>query len=435
MEEPTMADTDTAPTRPSRWRGRLTTLLVVLACLGVILSGVAIWLHDALLDTDTWVEITTPVIDDPAVQANIADFVGKEVVTALEVESRLEEALPDEVSMLAAPLASGVQDVITEQTQEIVASDRAREVWIEANRVVHEKIVELLRGEPGVLYAEGDEIRLNLLPVISSAVSELRLRFPRLFPGVVSVPSVTADTPAPEAIAQFETAVGRDLADDFGQITLVQNEKLEQAQRAVELFDRAVWLLVIVTIGLIVAALMLSTRRLRTALYLGAGTAIALIVVLLVESWLKDQLVAAIGSGPGTAAARTAISSVVADFTGFARLLLVAAVTVAIAAYLVARRDAVAAAARSGAAVASRAGSGLAGRRSSTGVLARHLDGFRLAGVLVGAVLLLVTLPPWWGGLLLIAAVAGYELLLSWLTHSWPWPATVTEGGPSPEGA
>ena len=427
MEEPTMADTDTAPTRPSRWRGRLTILLVVLACLGVILSGVAIWLHDALLDTETWVEITTPVIDDPAVQANIADFVGEEVVTALEVESRLEEALPDQVSMLAAPLASGVQDVITKQTQEIVASERAREVWIEANRVAHEKIVELLRGEPGVVYAEGEEIRLNLLPVVSSVVSELRLRFPRLFPGLVNVPSVSAETPAPEAIAEFEAAVGRDLADDFGQITLVQNEKLEQAQRAVELFDRAVWLLVIVTLGLIVASLLLSTRRLRTALYLGAGTAVALVVVLLVDAWLEDQLVAAIGSGPGTAAARTAITTVVADFTGFARLLLIAAVTVAIAAYVVARRDVVAAAARSGAAVATRAGNGLAGRRSSTGVLARHLDGFRLAGVLVGAVLLLIILPPWWGGLLLIAAAAGYELLLSWLTHTWPWSLSETQ--------
>jgi hypothetical protein len=117
----------------------------------------------------------------------------------------------------------------------------------------------------------------------------------------------------------------------------------------------------------------------------------------------------------------------VADFTGFARLLLIVAVAVAIAAYLVARRDVVAAAARGGAAVASRAGNGLAGRRSSTGVLARHLDGFRLAGVLVGAVLLLIILPPWWGGLLLIAVVAGYELLLSWLTHTWPWSRSETQ--------
>jgi len=113
--------------------------------------------------------------------------------------------------------------------------------------------------------------------------------------------------------------------------------------------------------------------------------------------------------------------------------MLIAAVVVAIAAYVVARRDVVAAAARGGAAVAARAGNGLAGRRSDTGVLARHLDGFRLAGVLVGAVLLLIILPPWWGGLLLIAAVAGYELLLSWLTHAWPWSAAGANGGASPE--
>ncbi|HSL94734.1 MAG TPA: hypothetical protein VLA35_02285 [Thermoleophilia bacterium] len=430
-----MADTDTAPARPSKLRGRLTILLVVLACLGVTVSGVAIWLHDALLDTEHWVEITGPIIDDPDVQATVADFVGREVVTALELESRLGTALPDEVSMLAAPLALGVQDVITEQTREIVASDTAREVWIETNRIAHEKIVELLRGEAGVLYAQGDEVRLNLLPIVSGVVAELRLRLPQLFPGIVSVPPVGAETPALEAVAQFEAALGRDLADDFGQITLVQDERIERAQRAVEVFDRAVWLLIIVTVGLIAAALLLSTRRLRTALHLGAGTAIALGIVLLVDSWLEDQLVAAIGDGPGTAAARTTITTVVADFTGFLRMLLIAAVVVAIAAYAVARRDVVAAAARGGAAVATRAGSSLAGRRSTTGVLAQHLDGFRLAGVLVGAVLLLIILPPWWGGLLLIAAVAGYELLLSWLTHAWPWSLSETERDTSAEAA
>jgi hypothetical protein len=53
----------------------------------------------------------------------------------------------------------------------------------------------------------------------------------------------------------------------------------------------------------------------------------------------------------------------------------------------------------------------------------------------VGAVLLLIILPPWWGGLLLIAAVAGYELLLGWLTHTWPWPAEGTDDDTSAEAA
>ncbi len=418
-----MSADETSATRPSKWRGRVTVALVILACLGVSVSGVAIWLHRALLDTDQWVEITAPIIDDPAVQRSVADYVGREVVTALEVEARLEQALPAQVSMLAAPLASGVRDVITEQTQEIVASEQAREIWIEANRVAHDKIVELLRGEPGVLYAEGDQIRVNLLPIIGRVVSELRARFPRLFPGLLAVPTVTAETPAAEAIAAFETAFGRDLPDDYGQITLMQNQKLEQAQRGVELFDRAVWLLVVVTAGLIVAALLLTTRRLRTALLLGAGSAVALVVVLLVVSWLREQLVAAIGTGAGSAAAQATISTVVSDFTSFSRLLLIAAVVVAAAAWVAARRDVVVEGARRGVALAGTAGGGLSERRSTSGVLARHLDGFRLAGVLVGAVVLLATLPVWWGGLLLIAAVAGYELLLAWLTYTWPWRA------------
>jgi hypothetical protein len=169
-------------------------------------------------------------------------------------------------------------------------------------------------------------------------VTELRGRFPRLFPGALAVPIVTIETPPPDAVAQFEAAFGRDLPPDFGQVALLEAGRLEEAQRAVRLFDRAVWVLVLVTAGLVIAALVLSPRRLRTALQLGAGTALAFAVVLVAARWLQDQLVAAV-AGPGGEAARSTITAVVDSFTGSARLLLILAVVVAVAAYVAARRD------------------------------------------------------------------------------------------------
>jgi hypothetical protein len=405
-------------------RRRLTLLLVVLACLGVAVSGVAVWLHSTLLVTDRWVETTAPIIEDPDVQRDVAERVGQEVVTALDLEARAREALPPDLDILAAPLALRVEDVISREAREFMASPEAYRLWTEANRIAHTQIVKLLREEPGFLYAEGDLIRLNVLPIVTRVMAALKERIPRLFPDVATVPVVTAETPPEEAIRRLETAFARDLPPDFGQVELTEADRLDQAQAAVKLFDRTVWLLVLATAGLIAAAILYSPRRLRTALQLGAGSAIALALVLLVDSWLEAQLLAAVTERPGNAAARTAITSIVGDFSGFLRILLIGAALVAVAAYIASRGELVAS-------VAGRGRDELARRRTTTGVLATHLDCFRLAGVVLGLVVVVAVVPSWPWGLVLIAAVAAYELLLSWLTYTWPWGAGTRAESPA----
>jgi hypothetical protein len=149
-----------------RTRRRLALVLVVLACVGIIVSGVAIWLHRTLLVTDSWVETAAPVIRDPAVQRNVGDRVADEVVTLLDLEARVAESLPDDLDLLAAPIVARVEEVVAREARQFMASPQAERLWVDANRIAHRQIVRLLRDEPGLVYTEGNEIRLNVLPII-----------------------------------------------------------------------------------------------------------------------------------------------------------------------------------------------------------------------------------------------------------------------------
>ena len=64
------------------------------------------------------------------------------------------------------------------------------------------------------------------------------------------------------------------------------------AQAAIATMDKVVYALVALTILLAIVAFVLSTRRLRTALWLGFGVAIGLIVVRRLALRLDDAIVA-----------------------------------------------------------------------------------------------------------------------------------------------
>jgi hypothetical protein len=402
---------------------------VILASLAVAVTGIAYWLHQTLLDTDAWVETAAPVIEDPQVQADVAAFVGRSVVEGLDVERRTQEALPPQLEFLAPPIAAGVQDVVTEEARAFVASPRAEQLWIEVNAAAHREMVGLLRGEAEYVYLESGEVTLNALPLVSQVVAALRSRLPELFSGRLPVPTIEPGTPADESIAQMETAFGRDLPPDFGQIELVAAPRLEQASAAVRLFDRLVVVLFIATAALVAGALLLSPRRLRTLVQLGAGAAVALVVVLLASRYLEDLILDGLQPGSGASAARATISSVLAGLTDFARVLVLAGLLIAIAAYLAMKADWVRGVAQTAGGLASRGTAGTAAWRARDGVLARHLDGFRLAGVVVGLLVLVAWSPGWGAGLVLVLAVLAYELALGWLTSTWPWRA-VSSGAP-----
>ena len=55
------------PRRRIRWASLAAAFLLVLGCVGVPASVLAVWTHNQVSDTDRFVETVSPVIADPAV--------------------------------------------------------------------------------------------------------------------------------------------------------------------------------------------------------------------------------------------------------------------------------------------------------------------------------------------------------------------------------
>src|SRR5262245_44787610 len=77
-----------------RARGPLAVALVVLTCFAFIGSLLSVWVNQQLLNTDNFVSAVNPLLKDPGVVDSVSAYVADQVVEALDVQSRVENALP-----------------------------------------------------------------------------------------------------------------------------------------------------------------------------------------------------------------------------------------------------------------------------------------------------------------------------------------------------
>jgi hypothetical protein len=166
--------------RRERWkaRGRRASLvlLLVLGCGLVAMSLIAAYVRVTVLNTDRYVETMAPIARSADVQRAVADKLDTAITSRVDFDSLLRSALPDRADPLAPALATGLEQAIRSRIDDFVASDRFPQLWDEANRRVHSRVVALLTtGESNRVKLEGDTVFLDLGPAVDrvrSALSE-----------------------------------------------------------------------------------------------------------------------------------------------------------------------------------------------------------------------------------------------------------------------
>jgi hypothetical protein len=318
---------------------------VFLTVLSLIITVVGAWARAVVLDTDRFVATVGPAIDEPAVQQALSVRLTDRVMEGLQIEDRVSSAisdlapqdLPVPPSLLAGPIADGIRNVLLDRTEQFLASDAVRTLWFEALTRAHERAVALLRGEDsGAATVEGDAVYVDLLPMMNNALQALEQPLSDIFNRSIDIPTITAANVS-QVTSALEDQFGVQLPDDFGKIKVFESDALPAAQAAVATADRVIYLLVALTIVLAIVALVLSTRRLRTVLWLGFGAAIGLIVVRRLALRVDDAIVDRVTGGTNRAAVGSVTSDVFQDLRNFTTLLLVAALVIGIGAYLAGR--------------------------------------------------------------------------------------------------
>jgi hypothetical protein len=267
------------PRKRKHLRRAITPVLVVLTVLVFTVTVPAAWGNRTILNTDRYVATVAPLADDPAVQASIARKATEHVFTALDVQGKLSGVLPENLSVLAAPLTNAVEGFVEDQVLKLTQSEAFATFWEEANRFAHTQILAILEGNGDTVSVVEGKVLLHLMPIVNLALVQIQAVASDLVGRDVTIPEITDDTLPEESVEDLEAALGTDLPEDFGSIVVFDSDELAALQQALYLFHRLLLLLLILIPVLIGVTLWVSPRKRRTLIQLATGAALGLVLI------------------------------------------------------------------------------------------------------------------------------------------------------------
>lgn len=249
-----------------RRRKALVYTLIGLACVLTLASSLTIWVQRQLLDTDRWVDTSSQLLQEEEVREAIAQRLVDGVFEGNQVEERLADRLPPQLSGLAPPIAGALQNVALDSAENLLERPAVQALWEDINRRVHTRLVDVLEGnEGGAVTTAGGEVVLDLSPLIVRLEDELGIQ--------------------------------TELSPDAGKITIMTSSELGAAQDAVTALDVLSPILAILVIVLIVLAVYLATGFRREAVRAAAiGILVVGILLLVVRSLVGDAVVEALSN-------------------------------------------------------------------------------------------------------------------------------------------
>lgn len=322
-EDPT--DEGSSPGDGDRNGGRLrrwlTVVLVVLTSFSMAVSVVAVWAHGTVFDTEQFMETVGPVLDEPVFYDALSERVADEVVDVLELERRIAERLAalDEflsvalidaldpgdaarrllgrfdrptLDSLSPAIAASIEGIVRDAIDTVFTSDEFRAAFPVLVEELHRAALALATGDPADFenaYVEDGEVRLNLIPVIASALRLVADEIRDFLPDI-ELPEVVSSQ-VDEGIEQISAALAVQLPDDFGQVTIMSEDDLTAIRDAATGINRLVWAIVILTVVLIGATVFISATRRRTIVQLGIGVAIGVLGGWLIISRIRDSII------------------------------------------------------------------------------------------------------------------------------------------------
>jgi hypothetical protein len=318
-------------------------VLVVLSCVLVVLSTIAVGVQQLLLNTDRWTAMVGPLATNPTVQSSVADTTSMLALNALDVRGRVA-SLPGPVQSVAGPIEAAIAGFVDNQALRLMQSPQFPALWTDLNRTVHPALVQLLRGQTppgGVVSVDDGAVQINTAVLVSALLERVAQVAPDVLSGQLPAALANSATPPSQLQQRIADAVGRQLPADFGRVTVIQASGLATAQRAVQVLDTTTWALLVAALVSIVITLLVSTDRGLTVLRLGAGVALGMVLGGIALFALQDSLMAAMAGQPFSAVLQAIVGAAVEGLVTFMIVVFFVAAGVAAVAWVArARRTA-----------------------------------------------------------------------------------------------
>ncbi len=414
--------------RARRTRGVISWVLIVLASLLIPISVVSAWAIRTVTNTDQYVTTMAPLARNQIIIDHLADRATDALFASHTVQNKVTELLPAKAKPLVVPVTNQVKSYVHGLALRFFESPAFGKLWDTLNRHTHEAVVDILEGKTGPLLdkvSKNGAIVVNVVPALNMIVQELNQR------------GVTLFNPIKAITQQSGQGLG---------ITIVSKDQVAKYSGLFNTIVDLGWAVPItaVVIGILSIAVAVQRRRALLRVALGISLVTLLFLAALATGrnfFLNEASDLSFKRDAAGAVWDTLLRFLKADF----RWMLLVALIVAFLAWVfgparwaVGIRSHVVRAARwlgvqskSLSAGAGRAAAGSDGARRVGSFIVEHLNGLRIVGVAVAAIVLLFSgnLTGW--SLLIILIVLLVYLGLLQLLAAWARkiaPSATTQG-------
>ncbi len=293
-------------------RGRIAAhwLALVLGGVLVLVSVLAIWTRNQVVDTERYVRTVAPLATEPSIQRLVSDRLTAAIADPSRTATFARDVLPPRAAPLATPIAAGLERFVHERIDRFVRSPDFARLWDVLSRRTHESAVALLTGEnEGRLQIAGDVLVVKLGPLIGPVE------------GVLTRAGV--DTSALQRSGGEPELV---LGDASG---------IQSARGAVRLIEQLAWFLPLLALACLGGAVALAVDRRRGLLRAGLAVAGAMVALALSLAFGRSLYLDAVtGTSLPEDAAAAAFDTLLAFLRDGMRVVLAVGLVVALGAAL-----------------------------------------------------------------------------------------------------
>jgi hypothetical protein len=286
-----------------RRRGfRRARALVVLGSAVLVVAIMATWIRAQIIDTDGWTQTSVKLLENEKVRELVANNLSERLLEVVDVQNIAADKLPHALAPLAPALATAAAQLVPQAIERALEVPKVQELWGQANRLAHARVIRLLDGGSKELSTTGGAITLNLEALLDRLGTRL---------GVGS-------------------EVGAKLPAEQRRIVLFRSKQLRAAQNVVKGLRDLSFVLPALVVLLYAGALLLAAgSRRRVLLEIGIGIVVGALIALLLRRWVESYVVNTLVLDEGARPAlREVLSIVTAGWRDRALWLLIAGVLV-----------------------------------------------------------------------------------------------------------
>jgi hypothetical protein len=237
---------------------------VVLASVVLIFAILSTWIRAQIIDTSGWTQTSVRLLENEKVRELVASDISERVLSVVDLQNFAAEKLPKELAPLAPALSTAAAQLVPKAVERALALPQVQELWARANKIAHERVIELLDGGGPNLSTAGGVVSINAEALLNRIGQRL---------GVGS-------------------EVGAKLPADRRKIELLRSDQLRAAQNIVKgLRDLSFILPLLVVLMYLGAIALAAGERRRILIEIGVGIIAGALVALVLRRWAASYVV------------------------------------------------------------------------------------------------------------------------------------------------